>query len=82
MAIFIYYIELIYVIFLRSVSSGATELYVVDLHINVYMCVNIYIHSHVNMYYILQTKRHIFIPGNTVQNAPTYFGPKVCQYDL
>lgn len=53
MAIFIYCIELIYVIFLRSASSGATEFSVVDLHINVYMYVNIYIHSHVNMYYIL-----------------------------
>jgi len=62
MAIFINYVELTDVIFLRSVSSGATELSVVHLHINVYMYVYIYIHSHVNMHYILQTKRHIFCP--------------------
>jgi len=62
MAIFVNYVELIYVIFLRSASSGATELSVVYLHINVYMYADIYIHSHVNMYYILETKRHTFCP--------------------
>jgi len=62
MAIFINYVELTYVIFLRSASSGATDLSVEHLHINVYMYVYIYIHSHVNMYYILQTKRHTFCP--------------------
>jgi len=44
MAIFINYVELTYVIFLRSVSSGATELSVVHLHINVYIYIFIYIH--------------------------------------
>jgi hypothetical protein len=65
MAVFINYIELTYVIFLRSASSGATDLSVLHLHINdinVYMYVYVYIHSHVNMYYILQTKRQTFGP--------------------
>jgi len=62
MAIFINYMAVTYVIFLRSASSGAAELSVVHLHINVYMYVYIYIHSHVNMYYILKIKRHTFCP--------------------
>lgn len=61
MAIIVNYIELTCVIYLRIASSGATELGIVHLHINVYMYVCIYLYTFTCKYVLYFTDQKTYI---------------------